>query len=94
MITEEDCRRKAAEWLGKAQTASDPKTGASMRRVFEAWNTLAQQIEHSAFPHSPAPVRRPVELARYSSDIDSVHIGDVLRQRLHLSDEPAEEPSA
>ena len=97
MMTVEDCRRKAAQWLGKAQSAADPKTSASMRRASDAWTTLAQQIEHSAFPRpqSPAPVKRPADLAKPRSiyHIDNVHVGEVLRERLHLSDEPSEEPS-
>jgi hypothetical protein len=90
MMTVEDCRRKAAQWLGKAQLASDPKTSASMRRASEAWTALAQQIERAAFrrPQFPAPMRRPADLAKPRNiyDVDTVQAGDVLRSRLHLSD--------
>lgn len=98
MITVEECRRKAAQWLGNAQSASDPTTSASMRRASDAWTALAQQIEHAAYrrPQSPAPVRRPADLAKPRNlyPIDSVHVGDVLRERLHLSVEPPEETPA
>jgi phosphohistidine phosphatase SixA len=96
MMTVEDCRRKAAAWLGKAQLASDPKTSASMRRASDAWTVLAQQIEHAAFrrPQSPAPVRRPADLAKPRNTIDRAQVGDVLRGRLHLSDEPSEDSTA
>jgi hypothetical protein len=91
MITVEECRRKAAQWLGKAQSASDPKTSASMRRASDAWTTLAQQIEQATFrrPLTPAPMRRPADVAKPRNiyHIDTMQSGDVLRGRLHLSDE-------
>jgi len=91
MITLEECHRKAAQWLGKAQLASDPKTSASMRRASDAWTTLAQQIEQDTFrrPLTHATVRRPADVAkpRGIDHIDTVQVGDVLRGRLHLSDE-------
>lgn len=91
MITVEECRRKAAQWLGQAQSASDPKTSASMRRASDAWITLAQQIEQATFrrPLTPAPVRRLADVAKPRSiyHIDTMEVGDVLRGRLHLSDE-------
>jgi hypothetical protein len=88
MITVEDCRRKAAEGLDKAQTAADPKTIASMQRASDAWAALARQIEEAALrrPQFRTPPRRPVDLAKnYASD--SVQIADVLRGRLHLADD-------
>ena len=91
MITVKECRGKAAQWLGKAQSASDPKTSASMRRASDAWTTLALQIEQATFrrPLTPAPVTRPADVAKPRNiyDVDSVQVGDVLRGRLHLSDE-------
>ena len=94
MMTAEDCRRMAAQWLGKAEAASDSKTIANMRRASGAWTALAQQIEQAGFrrPQS-APVRRPADLAnaRNIYHNDSVEVGDVLRERLHLSNEPSEE---
>jgi hypothetical protein len=89
MITVEECRRKAAQWLGEAQSASDPKTSASMRRASDAWTALAKQIELatlSSSAESPATVRRPADLAK-PRNIYTVEVGDVLRGRLHLSDE-------
>jgi hypothetical protein len=95
MITEEDCRRKAAEWLSKAQSASDAKTSANMRRASDAWATLARQIEHSALfrLQSANPVMRPVDLAKSRNiyPIDKAHTGDILRERLHLNDESSDE---
>ena len=96
MMTVEECRRKAAEWLGKTQAASDPKTSASMRRASDAWTTLAQHIEHSAFSRlqSPAPVRRPADLAepRKIGNIDTVRVADILRERLQLGVSSMDEP--
>jgi hypothetical protein len=88
MITADDFRKKAAEWLGKAEAASDPNTSASMRRVSDAWTALAQQSERAAFPlpRSAAPKSR-------DSHIDSVQIANVLRDRLHLSDDRLEDSS-
>ena len=50
MMTAENCRGKAAELLGAAETATDPKTSASLRRLSDAWATLAGQIEKD--PHT------------------------------------------
>ena len=91
MITVEDCRRKTAEGLGKAQAASDPKTIAALQRASDAWTALAGHIEGAGLrrPQSPAPVRRPTDLAKSpdSYSVDSVQIGDVLRERLRLGDD-------
>ena len=90
MITVEDCRRKATEGLGKAQAASDPKTIATLRRASDAWTALAQRIEEADLrQHSHVPVRRPADLAKPADNqsVDSVQIGDVLRERLRLSDD-------
>ena len=79
MITGEDCRRKAAHWLERAQAASDPKTSSSMRRASDAWTALAQQVERRSLrlPRSFAPAERPPHL-------------DMLRERLHLSDDSSD----
>ncbi|MGA8864159.1 MAG: hypothetical protein WB444_10155 [Gallionella sp.] len=94
MMTAEDCRRMVARWLGKAEAASDPKTIASIRRASGAWTALAQQIEQTGFPRpqSPAPVRLPADLAKPRNiyHVDSVQVGDVLRERLYRSDETSE----
>jgi hypothetical protein len=90
MITVEDCRRKATEGLGKALTASDPKTIATLQRSSDAWTALARHIEGTTLrQHSRVPVRRPADLAKPpdSHSIDSAQIGDVLRERLCLSDD-------
>jgi hypothetical protein len=90
MITVEDCRRKATEGLDKAQAASDPKTIATLRRASNAWEALAQRIEEADLrQHSHDLVRRPADLAKLPDNpsFDSVQIGDVLRERLRLSDD-------
>jgi hypothetical protein len=91
MLTVEDCRRKAAQWLDRAQSASDPKTIASMRRAADAWTKQADQIDEANLrrPRLPAPMKRPMDLSEPRSPYprDTLHVGDVLRERLHLSDE-------
>ena len=91
MMTVEDCRRKSAQWLDQAQSASDPTTIASMRRAAEAWNRLSEQIEEANLrrPHSPGQMSRPGDLAgvRTAYPRDTVEVGDVLRERLQLSGE-------
>ena len=90
MITVEDCRRKATEGLDKAQAASDPKTIATLRRASNAWEALAQRIEEADLrQHSHDLVRRPADPAKPpdNQSVDSVQIGDVLRERLRLSDD-------
>jgi len=91
MMTAEDCRRMAARWLSKTEGAADPKTIANMRRASDAWAALAQQIEQVdvSRPHPAVPVRRPADLA---SPRNSVKVGDVLRERLRLSNEPSLNP--
>ena len=90
MLTAENCRSKAAELLGAAEAATDPKTSASLRRTAELWTALALQIEQNPYSrrHPPAPVRRPADLAepRKTGNTDTVHVADVLRERLQLSD--------
>jgi hypothetical protein len=91
MMTVEDCRRKAAQWLERAQSTFDPKTIASMRRAADAWTRQAEQIEEADLrrPRSPDPIKRPVDLAKPRNPYarDPAHVGDVLRGRLHLSDD-------
>jgi hypothetical protein len=90
MITIDDCRRKAAEGLAESQAASDPKTIATLQRVSSAWTALARHIEEAALrrPQSRVPVRRPADLAKRPNgySVDSMQIGDVLRERLRLGD--------
>jgi hypothetical protein len=91
MLTVGDCRRKAAQWLDRVQSTSDPRTIASMRRAADAWTRQAEQIEGANLrrPRSPAPMKRPADLSqpRNAFPRDPVHVGDDLRGRLHLSDE-------
>lgn len=71
MLTAEDCRGKAAECLGAAEAATDPKTSASFSRTAELWTALALQIEEE--PHA---VRQR----------NAEQVADILRERLQLSD--------
>jgi hypothetical protein len=92
MMTAEDCCRRAAESLHAAEAATDPKTSASLRRLSDAWATLAGHIEKD--PHTV----RERNAARKQSDqteprkanTDTAQVADILRERLQLgdSDEP------
>ena len=93
MAVAEHFRKMAANWLGKAQAASDPNTSAGMHRVSDAWTALAQQAERDArpLPYSAGPVRLPADLPNPRSNINSQQIADVLRDRLHLINAPSED---
>jgi hypothetical protein len=97
MITEEDCWKKAAQWQEKAGAASDATTSANMRRVSEAWITLAKQIglSDASRPTPPPPVKHPRELAesRNTHSVDFALVANVLRKRLHLDDTLSKETS-
>lgn len=47
MASAEQYRRRAADCLEAASTATSPKTQAFLRRVAEAWWHLAQQVENN-----------------------------------------------
>jgi hypothetical protein len=95
MLTVEDCRRKAAQWLDRVQSTSDPQTIASMRRAADAWTRQAAQIEEANLrqPRSPGPMKRPADLSQPRNDYprDPAQVGDVLRGRLRLGDEAPDE---
>lgn len=95
MMTVEDCRRKAAQWLDQALSASDPKTIASMRRASDAWNRLAEQVEVANLRRlrSPGLMKRPADLAdaRTAYPHDTAQVGEALRGRLQLSDEASDD---
>jgi hypothetical protein len=57
MLTAENCRSKAAELLGAAEAATDPKTSASLRRTAELWTALALQIEQDPYSRRHPPCR-------------------------------------
>ena len=96
MMTAENCRGKAVELLGAAEAATDPKTSASLRRLSDAWATLARQIEQDAsrIRHSPPPVRRRADLAepRKTGNTDTAQVADILRERLQLGGFSMDEP--
>jgi hypothetical protein len=98
MLTVEDCRRKAGEWLRAANEATDPNTAASSRRLSNTWAALALQIEqdHYSRRQPPAAVIQPADLAepRKIGNTDTVHVADVLRERLQLRDFSMDEPKS
>lgn len=89
MLTVEDRRKKAGEWLEAAQSASDPKTRLGLCRVADIWTKLAAQIaEHPlTLPPSPSSARRPADLLNRQelNAKSSLYVGDVLRERLNLT---------
>jgi hypothetical protein len=97
MLTVEECRRKASEHLRAAEEARDLNTGDSLRRVSDLWTKLARQIEQDRPRQRQAgpPVRRLADLfrPRMIGNADTVHVADILRERLQLSDLSADEPT-
>jgi hypothetical protein len=88
MMTAEDCRRRAAESLHAAEAATDPNTSASLRRLSDAWATLAGHIEKD--PHT---LRERNDARKQShqaeprkANTDTAQVADILRDRLQLSD--------
>jgi len=88
MLTVEDCRRKAREWLRAAKEATDPNTSAGLRRTAELWTALALQIEKD--PHTVrqrnAALKQSHQTESHEVNADTAQIADILRQRLQLSD--------
>jgi hypothetical protein len=94
MSMAEKCRRKAAQWLDKAQAASDPATSESMLRAANACMALAQQMERVPLtgPRPAAPACRPADLAGSTNGPQgSTGVKDILCDHLYLSDD-AEKP--
>lgn len=96
MMTAEDCRRKAAECLRAAESASDPNTSQSFRRLSDVWATLAGQIEQDATRHrqSPPAMTRQADLLRPHKigTAETLHVADILRERLQLTGSSIDEP--
>jgi len=92
MMTAEDCRRKAAEHLQASQEASDQNTSQNLRRLSDAWATLAGQIEKD--PHTVRQRNTALKQSQQTEPrkvhTDTVDVANILRQRLQLgdSDEP------
>ena len=88
MLTEEDCRRKAGEWLRAAEAATRPRTNTSLRRLSDAWATLAGQIEKD--PHTErqrnAALKQSHQTEPRKANTDTAQVADILRERLQLSD--------
>src|SRR3984885_15247778 len=89
MLTVEVCRRKAAEWLERVQSATDPQTRSGFERVVDGWTKLAEHVEQH-----PLTLRPLGSLAPQSSDPagrqairseSGVEVADALRERLHLT---------
>jgi hypothetical protein len=94
MMTTEDCRRRAAESLHAAEAATDPKTSASLRRLSDAWATLAGQIEKD--PHTErqrnAARKQSHQTEPRKANTDTAQVADILRERLQLSDSDEPKP--
>jgi hypothetical protein len=91
-MTPEDCRRRAAESLHAAEAATDPKTSANLRRLSDAWATLAGRIEedpHTVRQRNAAP-KQSHQTEPRKADTDTAQVANILRERLQLgdSDEP------
>jgi hypothetical protein len=88
MMTAENCRSKAADFLGAAEAATDPRTSASMRRTAELWTALALQIEKD--PHTVrqrnADLTQSHQTESRKGTTDTAQAADILRDRLQLSD--------
>ena len=88
MLTVEDSRRRAAETLHAAEAATDPRTSTSLRRLSDAWATLAGQIEKD--PHTVrqrnAALKQSHQTEPRKANIDTAQVADILRERLQLSD--------
>lgn len=88
MLTVEECRQRAAEWLQRAESASDVNTRASLGRAAEEWSKLADHVEKHSLPLRPLgysanqgsnPAEQPALISEAGAKI-----GDALRERLHL----------
>jgi hypothetical protein len=87
-MTAEDCRRKAAEHLQASQEASDQITSQSLRRLSDAWATLAGQIEKD--PHTVRQRNTALNQSQQTEPrnvhTDTVDVANILRERLQLSE--------
>ena len=88
MMTAEDCRRKAAEHLQASQEASDQNTSQSLRRLSDAWTTLAGQIEKDRYTvrQRNTALKQSQQPEPHKANTDTVQAADLLRERLQLSD--------
>ena len=94
MMTAEDCRRKAAEHLQASQEASDPSISQSLRRLSDAWATLAGQIEKDPHTvrHRNTALKQSQQTEPHKANTGTVQVADILRGRLQLSD--SDEPKS
>ncbi len=83
MMTAEDCRRKAAEHLQASQEASDPSDSQSLRRLSDAWATLAGQIEKD--PHTVrqrnTALKQSQQTEPHKANTGTVQVADSFAQR-------------
>ncbi len=89
-MTAEDYRRKAAEHLQASQEASDQRTSQSLRRLSDAWATLAGQIEKDPHTVRQWKLKQSQQTEPRKVHTDTVDVANILRERLQLgdSDEP------
>jgi len=94
MMTAEDYRRKAAEHLQASQEASDQRTSQSLRRLSDAWATLAGQIEKDPHTvrHRNTALKQSQQTEPHKANTGTVQVADILRGRLQLSD--SDEPKS
>jgi hypothetical protein len=90
MMTAEYYRRKAAEHLQASQEASDQRTSQSLRRLSDAWATLAGQIEKDPHTVRQWKLKQSQQTEPRKVHTDTVDVANILRERLQLgdSDEP------
>jgi hypothetical protein len=88
VMTAEDCRRRAVESLHAAEAAADPRTSASLRRLSDAWATLAGHIEkdHHTLRERNAARKQSHQTEPREANTDTAQVADILRERLQLSD--------
>jgi hypothetical protein len=94
MMTAEDCRRRAAESLHAAEAATDPNTSASLRRLSDAWATLAGHIEKDpqTAREQNAAWKQSDQTEPRKANTNTAQVADILRGRLQLSD--SDEPKS
>jgi hypothetical protein len=88
MMTAEECRRRATESLHAAEAATDPNTSTSLRRLSDAWATLAGHIEKD--PHTVrernATRNQSDQTEPRKANTATALVADILRERLQLNE--------
>src|SRR5580658_9263426 len=84
MMTVGDCHRRAAESLHAAEATTDPHTSANLRRLSDAWTTLAGQIEkdpHTERQRDAAP-KQSHQTEPRKADTGTARVANFLRELL------------